>query len=710
VNSRRLSVVLFIFAGAVLVFTFFVQRQKASRNVGREGPAASQPAEPANGPAGEPASRAALSTTRAARAIDPQPEETSATQPTSGKVGGLRLFAARGDERSARIGSLRPDSGYLFEVELSSRAAGIETVKLANHFATVADKRRYRKDADTYPQALLDDPERYKGHYRVLEAGRLQDGSTYLPMATGVVDIQIEGYPESLSVNLSRLQWHLRERPETAPEDGQAVSFDVIIQYGPSADQARPLLGIVKTYVVRKQDYSIDMVLRLTNLSDRAVTVSVDQAGPGGLPREGVRRDMRQIAYAYQRAKDQQVQCQLKPANKIAEIPLGRKHVLGTSDSATPMLWVGQGNKFFAAMMYLRPKVQGRLDAPGYAAKFYIVPFTRAEVGLDFRTGVQVRDQIIRPGVAKEISFDIFAGPKRRGIFADEKDRYFKALYKDLKYIGTIDFGGCFCTFSWLTLAMMALLDAFSKVAFGNYGVAIIILVLLVRLILHPLTKKSQVSMMRVQKLAPEIQKIKEKYANDKSAQNKEMMEVYKKQGSAPLMGCLPMFLQMPIWIALYTGLNAAVELRHASFLPFWITDLAAPDALFTWSNPLPLIGASFNLLPVLLAIAMFVQQKFSPQSAQAAASPQAQQQQKMMKYLFPGMMVVFFYKAPSGLTLYIMASTFAGVLDQYFVRKYICQKEAAEAAAQTTVRVPGKAPRGNRPKKPKGPLWFKHG
>jgi YidC/Oxa1 family membrane protein insertase len=259
-------------------------------------------------------------------------------------------------------------------------------------------------------------------------------------------------------------------------------------------------------------------------------------------------------------------------------------------------------------------------------------------------------------------------------------------------------------------MAMMWLLDQLSWAALGNYGVAIIILVLLVRLVLHPLTKKSQISMMRMQKLAPQMQKLKEKYADDKNTLNKEMMKLYKEQGASPLLGCLPMLLQMPILVALFRGLNSIVELRHAAFLPVWITDLAAPDALFTFGKELPLIGSAFNLLPILLTVAMFVQQKFTPQSAQAAASPEQAQQQKMMKFMLPAMMLVFFYKAASGLNLYFMTSTFAGVLDGYFVRKHIREKEAAEAALQTTIKVPGKAARSARPKKPKGPFWVKGG
>ncbi|HDY65139.1 MAG TPA: membrane protein insertase YidC, partial [Phycisphaerae bacterium] len=291
-------------------------------------------------------------------------------------------------------------------------------------------------------------------------------------------------------------------------------------------------------------------------------------------------------------------------------------------------------------------------------------------------------------------------------------------LYSRLDYVKTVStVGGCaWCTFSWLMVGLMWLLHFFSSFLFGNYGLAIILLVLIVRVLLHPLTKKSQISMAKMSKamaaLKPQMDKIKEKYANDKAAQQRETMKLYKEHGNpmANMLGCLPMLLQMPIWIALYSGLNSEVALRHAAFLPFWITDLAAPDQLFSWKEPLWLIGNSFNLLPILVAVGMFLQTKFNPAMASQSASPDQAQQQKMMKYMMPLMMLFIFFKAPSGLNLYIMASTMGGVLEQYFIRRHIREQEELQAASETFVKVSGKGPRGARPKKNKGSFWVKRG
>ena len=194
-------------------------------------------------------------------------------------------------------------------------------------------------------------------------------------------------------------------------------------------------------------------------------------------------------------------------------------------------------------------------------------------------------------------------------------------------------------------------------------------------------------------------------------------MALYKNQGVSPLFGCLPMLIQLPIWIALWSGISASVELRHAAFLPVWITDLAAPDQLIGFGGKIltvPLLGGmigpvrSFNLLPLLLCVAMYFQAK-STQMGGATSSPQQESTQRMMKFMMPVMMLLFFYNAPSGLTMYIMTSVFGGVAEQYVIRKHIREKEAAEAAAETTVTIPGKHFRGQKPKKPKGPFRIKH-
>jgi YidC/Oxa1 family membrane protein insertase len=218
----------------------------------------------------------------------------------------------------------------------------------------------------------------------------------------------------------------------------------------------------------------------------------------------------------------------------------------------------------------------------------------------------------------------------------------------------------------------------------GNYGVVIILLVLVMRLILHPVTKKSQISMHKMSKLAPRAEEIKKKYASNKTEMNRQMMLLYKEQGASPIMGFLPMMIQMPVWIALWSAISSSVDLRGAEFLPIWITDLSAPDALFTFPQiTIPLAGwtlDSFNLLPILMGVAFYLQQKLMPTQANAAANPQMAQQQKMMAIMMPIMFPLMLYKQASGVNLYIMTSTALGVWEQHIIRKHIKEKEALES------------------------------
>ena len=170
-------------------------------------------------------------------------------------------------------------------------------------------------------------------------------------------------------------------------------------------------------------------------------------------------------------------------------------------------------------------------------------------------------------------------------------------------------------------------------------------------------------------------------------------------------MGFLPMMVQMPIWISLWSAVYASIDLRGAAFLPFWITDLSMPDAIFRFGSPLvvPLMGwkiASVNLLPLMMGVAFYLQQQLMPTQGNASTNPQMAQQQKMMKIMMPLLFPVMLYNAPSGVSLYIMSSTFAGVFEQHIIRKHIREKEQAES--QGLVAVTSKTGGKVKKKKPK--------
>ncbi len=625
--------------------------------------------------------------------------------------------------RVVTIGSVLPDKEYLFEVQLSSvGGGGIESLRLKDYFETVADKKLYEKDPNAYRKALQEEPEKYKGHYRLIEPVRTDQG---IRRAFESTRIRAEIDPNSVMPLLDYAG--LGSEPWTVEEvSPNSVTFSYTGYRGTTKARSRknPIFRIRKTYTVRPGDYSLHLAVTVENYTTDTVTIGLEQGGPMGVVREDYKEDSRRIGRG--KMTEGKIEALFFDQGDIEDIDTGKKVPVGKTLATAPVLWLGHVNKFFGCIMHPEPRSDKRLDVTSYSGIFYYGALRSGE-NRHFFTGIEIEDIEVKatkrpsdpnlPTGSRTMTFDIFCGPKKRDVFTDKAfysflvsttEPAYKPLYKKLNYMSTLDTSPCFCAWSWLTEIMMGLLKLLSLATLGNYGVAIILLVFVVRMILHPLTKKGQVSMMRMQKLGPRVQEIKEKYADDKAAQQKEMMKVYKEGGASPLLGCLPMFLQMPIWIALFGSIRASVELRHASFLPVWLTDLAAPDRLISWGSDVFVIGSSLNLLPLLLAVAMYLQTKLNPQMSNAAASPEQQQSQKMMRILMPGMMLAFFYKMPSGLNLYIMASTFAGVLEQKFIRRHIKEKEEKEAQSEVKVSAPGKGSRHNRPKKPKNPFFRK--
>ena len=178
----------------------------------------------------------------------------------------------------------------------------------------------------------------------------------------------------------------------------------------------------------------------------------------------------------------------------------------------------------------------------------------------------------------------------------------------------------------------------------GNYGVAIILLTFTVKLILWPITDMSFRSMARMKEVQPQIAALREKYAGDKQALAQKQMELFKEEGVNPAGGCIPMLLQIPVWFALYSTLRVAVELYGSPFIPGWIDDLTLADP--------------FYILPVLLGVLFFVQQRVQPQMSD---NPQ----QQMMMKVMPVMMTVFMVALPAGLVVYILCNTVLGILHQ---------------------------------------------
>jgi len=613
--------------------------------------------------------------------------------------------ATGGPPKTLALGSEDPNTGFKFKLDLTSKAAAIEKAILSEF-----DNREYDN-----PQPLV-----------LLAPVRTQYGQDVFSIANTA--LVLEDWQRQFS--LDRLSWQAYG-PETQADGSQTARFEVTI----NDSSKNPILKLSKIYRVSPASYLVRTELVIENLSDSAQEVRFDLTGPVGIGREAMRSDMRKVIGGFATAEAKVISSQqaiqgsfFRGGKGLKDATQEYRQARRTGDAnrmknATDalrigkdledkqnvnFLWAAITNKYFTAVLVPQPDGQDEYCdwVADKTARFYNPDGDERAgsgdetIGFHLNVAPATLATNGQPQSSKTYAFQLYLGPKDRTLFRDNE------LCRSLGFIHTIDFLPCCCCpgniirpLAFGILTVMKWMYGF----IGNYGVVIIILVFLVRLALHPLSKKSQVSMSRMSKLAPKAEEIRKKYAKNKTEMNKQLMGLYREQGATPIMGMLPMFVQMPIWIALYSAIYASIELRGAAFLPFWITDLSAPDALIRFrAITLPFFGKldSLNLLPILMGVAFYLQQKLMPSQAAASTNPQMAQQQKMMMIMLPLLFPVMLYKAPSGLNLYIMSSVFAGVIEQYVIRKHIREKEQAEA--QGLVSATSKTGGKTKKKKPK--------
>jgi YidC/Oxa1 family membrane protein insertase len=262
------------------------------------------------------------------------------------------------------------------------------------------------------------------------------------------------------------------------------------------------------------------------------------------------------------------------------------------------------------------------------------------------------------PGVPQRNTFQVYIGPNAQSYLKTAEG------WDNLPSIQRFFDWGWMNTFAMFLLKM---LNWIHDNVINSYGVAIILLTLMVRVVMIPLTLKQVRAMKRMQMLAPEIEELRKKYSDEPQVLQTKMMELYRERGANPLGGCLPLLVQMPVFIALYRMLWSAYELRGSPFM--WMEDLSEPDRLFQipGMSMVPFIGSYFeyvNLLPILGAVAMVLSMKMMPQPA-AAINPQ----QKMMMTFMPIVFSLMFYNWASGLNLYVLTSTVLGIAQTNLTR-----------------------------------------
>jgi YidC/Oxa1 family membrane protein insertase len=590
------------------------------------------------------------------------------------------------------LGSDQAGGPYPMRLEIDPVGAEVANAWLRGHYETV--KREHT--------------------YKILQPVLLPNGNTAGSFATP--EIRFED--RSLTVSLVGRVWSLDA--EASSETKKVFVLRINDAAG------KPLANVIKTYELlpqpaSQQTYDLKLSLNVQNLSSATSKVSFWQQGSVGFRQDVLRYEDRSVVMGVWNGTS--VKAKTHPRKDIPKD--GGALVLGKDGESTRVAWVGEGNNFFACIM--APAGRTSADSP---ILFNSVE-TRALIPGDPKETFALTDQTFRLAVAPRevpaggtagVTFDCFLGPKSKPAFQNVEE-YAKRDYYSFM---TATYQGC-CSPAPLTGFMMTLLNIFHKIPPHNYGIAIIMLVLVVRVILHPITKKSQVNMVKMQKqmarVQPKIEAAKKKFANDKAALGQAQMEIYKEEGINPagqFLSCMPLFLQMPILGALWTALAASVEMRHAPFDPWWIKDLAGPDGLISWADKYPhginipllsmLTGPinSFNLLPILMGISQLLQMKYMPRvttgpgAVTGPAAQQMEQQRKMMMWM-SGIFVFMFYNQPSGLNLYWMASNLFGILEQWRIRKHIADIESRPP--------PDPGPR-NGPKDgpPRKPSWFVRG
>jgi YidC/Oxa1 family membrane protein insertase len=258
-------------------------------------------------------------------------------------------------------------------------------------------------------------------------------------------------------------------------------------------------------------------------------------------------------------------------------------------------------------------------------------------------------ESVVQPGTQQTFEYQLYLGPKSTKTLS----RYDNDLGK------VIEFGW----FTFLAKPCLWFMNFLHDNFIPNYGVAIVILTLLTKILLWPLGSKSYKSMSEMKKIQPLIKELREKYKNDKKKMNQETMALYRTYKINPLGGCLPMVVQIPVFFALYRMLYGAIELRHAPFI-LWINDLSAPDRLFRFDFSIPLMEPPYGIpvLTLVMGASMLLQQKMSP--------PMGDPTQAKMMMLMPVVFTFIFINFSSGLVLYWLINNLVSIFQQYYITK----------------------------------------
>lgn len=431
-----------------------------------------------------------------------------------------------------------------------------------------------------------------------------------------VVPAQSTGYIPLAVDLLNHQDWQLSTRPFSSSTGQKTELQNEKKQISLVADVPGKV-KVTKTFSFSPNSYVVDLDVKVQNLTAEKL---VDQMGLSFYfqPYEG----MKESSYN---------PSQLAVYAKSLDTHSLKDILKKDSTYKSPLQWIGFENNYF--IQALIP-----LQESGYEVITRPVDADRGLLQM-----VYLSDPFqVEPGAEKDFQLRLYFGPKD----LQSLDQAGHNLD------GAVDYGW----FTFLAKPLLVCLNWLYKYV-HNYGIAIIIITVLIKLIFWPLTQKSYESMRKMKKIQPKIQQIREKFKDNKEKLNQELMGVYKANKVNPMGGCLPMVLQIPVFFALYRMLNAAVDLRHEPFL-WWINDLTAPDRLNIGFD-IPYLGG-LPVLTILMGVSMFLQQKMTPTGGDA--------RQEQIMLLMPVIFTVFFVNFPSGLVLYWFVNNVLSIAQQYWI------------------------------------------
>lgn len=608
----------------------------------------------------------------------PQSEPESAPEPEP------TFFVRAWDNLPAELAPLTPSGDTLLTIEFSRFGAGIERLALTDAYETIKREKHI-----------------------TLQSARADRVNFFKAVPFALERVTING--ESVALGARADTW--RQDPS---DPGR---FEAEITDAGGQTVAR----ITRRFSVDPGSYELRIDQRLENLTSEPMSVVWSQTGPVDMqtPQSLYGGDKRRARFGYLLSPDKQG----SSTNVTADGRLTQRNkVIGKRDKASGqypkvrqlwpdewtmeaghrLVWAAMTDRYFAVVAHpllddpVNASADDKLFTEASTLKRYLLNPGSEQNDPDhppiILLSLTSNERTAPAGGFSDASIGVYAGPLNEPEL--EADPVAVALGIDDVVIYNFGSFCAFCTFSWLTHSLLFVLRVLHTVTF-DWAISIILLVVVVRALLHPITRWSQIRMQRfgvqMQAMAPKQKQLKEKFADDPKRLQQETAKLWREEGISPagMLGCLPMFLQSPVWIALYATLYFVYDLRHepAFYGVFqqisggswgFLADLASPDQAI----PLPsFMHFSFwiwgsvtaiNLLPIIMAFVFYAHQKYLTPPTTATLTPEQQQQQKMMKIMMIFMFPLFMYAAPSGLALYFVTNSTIAIFENRWIRAHM--------------------------------------